>query len=163
MITRKAPPEDAPKRKTTKKKTAPPEEKPADEHPTPKTTKTRLKEEELLEFKKLLLLKRAEICGDLTSIEKEALRLENDAHSAMPIHMADVGSETYEQDFMLGLAETERQQLREIDEALQRIADGTYGVCQMTGKQIPKARLRAKPWAKYTIEAARKVESGWSE
>jgi len=114
---------------------------------------------ELEEFKKLLLIKRAEISGDLSSIEKEALRLEDD-HSSMPIHMADIGGETYEQDFMLGLAETERQQILEIDEALQRIEDKTYGICQMTGKPIPKARLRAKPWAKYTIEAARQVESG---
>ena len=51
--------------------------------------------------------------------------------------------------------------LREIDEALQRIVDRTYGICQMTGKPIPKARLEAKPWAKYTIEAARQLEGSW--
>jgi RNA polymerase-binding transcription factor DksA len=79
----------------------------------------------------------------------------------MPIHMADIGSDTYDQDFMLGMAETERQRLREIDEALARIENGTYGVCQMTGKPIPKARLNAKPWAKYTIEAARELERQW--
>ncbi len=78
----------------------------------------------------------------------------------MPIHMADIGTDTYDQDFILGLAETERQGLREIDEALQRIESRTFGICQMTGKPIPKARLNAKPWAKYTIEAAREVERG---
>jgi RNA polymerase-binding transcription factor DksA len=72
--------------------------------------------------------------------------------------MADIGSDTYDQDFMLGLAESERRRIREIDEALQRIEDKTYGVCQMTGKQIPKARLNAKPWARYTVEAARLIE-----
>ena len=78
--------------------------------------------------------------------------------SHMPIHMADIGTDTFDQDFMLGLAETERQRLREIDEAMMRIKDRTYGVCLMTGKPIPKARLEVKPWAKYTIEAARLVE-----
>jgi DnaK suppressor protein len=77
--------------------------------------------------------------------------------------MADIGTDTYDQDFMLGLAESERRRLREIDWALARIADRTYGVCQMTGKQIPKARLNAKPWARYTIEAAREIERGLGE
>jgi RNA polymerase-binding transcription factor DksA len=64
---------------------------------------------------------------------------------------------------MLSLAEAERRGLREIDEALQRIEERTYGICQMTGKPIPKARLKAKPWAKYTIEAAREIERGLRE
>ena len=51
--------------------------------------------------------------------------------------------------------------LCEIDDALRRIADKTYGVCEMTGKPIPVARLNAKPWAKYTIEAARMLEGQW--
>ncbi|MCA9295505.1 MAG: TraR/DksA C4-type zinc finger protein, partial [Phycisphaerales bacterium] len=68
---------------------------------------------------------------------------------------------TYDQDFMLGMAESERKVLREIDDALRRIADKTYGVCQMTGEQIPTARLDAKPWAKYTVEAARQLENQW--
>ena len=90
--------------------------------------------------------------GDLSSLETEALRSSGGDLSHMPIHMADIGSDTYEQDFMLGLAENERTRMREIDDALKRIADKTYGVCQMTGEPIPQARLEAKPWAKYTIE-----------
>ncbi len=81
----------------------------------------------------------------------------------MPIHMADVGTDTFDQDFMLGLAEAERRRLREIDVALKRIEDRTYGVCELTGKTIPKARLDAKPWARYTIESAREVERGLAE
>ena len=94
-------------------------------------------------------------------MENEALRSGGGNLSHMPIHMADIGTDTYDQDFMLGLAANERDQLREIDAALQRIEDRSYGVCQLTGKPIPKARLDAKPWAKYTIEAARKMESQW--
>ncbi len=127
-----------------------------------KPVKSNLTRKELNHFRQLLLLKRAELSGDLNSLETEALRSSGGNLSHMPIHMADIGSDTYEQDFMLGLAESERQRVRKIDEAIQRIADGTYGICQLTGKPIPKPRLEAKPWAKYTIEAARQMEQGWS-
>lgn len=125
----------------------------------PRLTKTTLTRKELKHFRELLLIKRAELFGDLSAMEAEALRSSGGNISHMPIHMADIGTDTYDQDFMLGLAETERRQLREIDDALERIQNGTYGICQMTGQEIPKARLEAKPWAKYTIEAARLMES----
>ena len=69
---------------------------------------------ELRHYRDLLVLKRAEIVGDLSSLETEALRSSGGDLSHMPIHMADIGSDTYEQDFMLGLAANERQRLREI-------------------------------------------------
>lgn len=125
-----------------------------------KSIKTSLSKKELTHFRTLLLMKRAELVGDLNSIETEALRSNDGDISHMPIHMADVGSDTYEQDFMLGLAENDRKLLREIDEALQRIEDRTFGVCQLTGNMIGAARLEAKPWAKYSIEAKRLLESG---
>ena len=121
--------------------------------------KTKLSRKELNHYRELLLQKRRELVGDLHAMENEALRSGGGNLSHMPIHMADIGTDTFDQDFMLGLAAAERDQLREIDAALQRIEDRTYGVCQMTGEPIPMARLDAKPWAKYTIEAARKVES----
>jgi RNA polymerase-binding protein DksA len=128
---------------------------------TRKPVKTYLTRKELRHFRDLLLLKRAELVGDVNAMETEALRSSGGNLSTMPIHMADIGSDTYEQDFMLELAETERQRLREIDEALHRIQNGTYGICEMTEKPIPKERLEAKPWAKHTIEAARILERGW--
>jgi DnaK suppressor protein len=128
--------------------------------PSAKPMKSPLKRKDLNHFRDLLLVKRAELVGDLNSLETEALRSSGGDLSHMPIHMADIGSDTYEQDFMLGLAENERARLREIDEALQRIEDGTYGVCAMTGNPIPRERLDAKPWAKHTIEAARLLERG---
>ncbi len=124
--------------------------------------KTKLSRKELNHYRHLLLIKRGELVGDLSAMEAEALRSDGGNLSHMPIHMADIGTDTFDQDFMLGLAETERQHLREIDEALGRIEDGTYGICQMTNKPIPKARLNAKPWAKYTVEAARELERGWA-
>ncbi len=123
-----------------------------------KPVKTWLSKKQLEHYRELLLQKRAQIVGDLNALEDAALRSNGGDVSHMPIHMADVGTDTYDQDFALGMAESERLQLREIDEALQRIADRTYGTCMMTGEPIPQARLDAKPWAKYTIEAARKLE-----
>lgn len=126
----------------------------------PRTLKTPLLKKELEHFRELLLQKRRQLVGDLTSMEREALRSSDGSVSHMPIHMADVGSDVYEQDFMLGLAENDRQLLREIDDALQRIEDRTYGVCMLTGNPIGLPRLEAKPWAQYSIEAKRLLESG---
>src|SRR5205085_6919791 len=115
---------------------------------------------ELDNFRELLLAKRREILGDLRSMEHEALRTSGGSNlSNLPIHMADMGTDNYEQEFTLGLVEKDRQMLREINVALGKIRDGTYGICEGTGKPISKARLEAKPWAKYSIEYTRKLES----
>lgn len=128
------------------------------DRPNVRGIKTKLDKKQLGYYRELLLQKRREIIGDLHAMETEALRSGSGNLSNMPIHMADIGTDTNDQDLMLGLAETERQQLREIDAALLRIEDRTYGVCQLTGDQIPKTRLEAKPWAKHTIEATRILE-----
>lgn len=155
MISRKSVPPPAKKTRSTPKEDLV-LEKPIE---PAKVRKTKLSPEDLDHYRTLLLIKRAELVGDLSAMEAEALQASGNL-SNVPIHMADIGTDTYDQDFMLGLAETERKQLREIDDALQRIEDKTYGVCQMTGRTIPKSRLNAKPWAKYTIGAARKIEEG---
>ena len=125
--------------------------------------KTYLTAKELKVFRELLLQKRSEIAGDVEHLTSQALnRSERGSgeHSAMPIHMADLGSDTWEQDFTLGLIANEQAVVREIDEALERIADKSYGICVATGKPIPRDRLRAKPWARYCIEYARLREEG---
>jgi DnaK suppressor protein len=120
---------------------------------------TPLSKSDLQYFRNLLLEKRRELLGDVGSMESEAFKGGSNL-SNMPIHMADVGTDNFEQEFTLGLIESERQFLREIQEALIRIDDGTYGTCQGTGKPIPRVRLEAVPWAKYTIEYSRLLESG---
>ena len=120
--------------------------------------KSPLTARELRDYRSLLMTKRAEILGDMKSMSHEALNGDAANLSHMPIHMADVGSDHYEQELTLGLVESERKLLHEIDDAIERIAEGTYGVCQATGKPIGKPRLQAKPWAKYCIEAARELE-----
>ena len=121
--------------------------------------KTKLSKKELDEYRLLLHAKRRQLIGMLNGMEDEALRSSDGSLTGVPVHMADMGSDVYEQDFTLGMAETERAIVNEIDAALQRIEDKTFGVCQMTGKPIAKARLDAKPWAKYTIEAERIIEA----
>ena len=133
---------------------------------TPVYTKTSecFSSEEVEHFKQLLLEKMQQIVGDVNSIEDEALKKSRlDATgdlSSMPIHMADIGTDNYEQEFALNLLDGERKLLREIIEALQRIDEGVYGICEVTGRAISKARLEARPWARYCIEYAKLVEKG---
>ena len=129
-----------------------------------RTKKRRLTAADKKYFMQMLLDKRREILNNVSEIEDETLRKSRlDASgdlSSMPIHMADIGTDNYEQEFALGLMDSERKLLREIDDAMRRIDEGTYGVCEGTGKPIPKARLEAQPWARYCVEYARKLEQG---
>ncbi len=129
-----------------------------------RTKKRSLTSADINHFQQILLEKRREILNNVNEIEDEALKKSRiDATgdlSSMPIHMADIGTDNYEQEFALGLMDSERKLLREIDEALGRIEQQTYGICEGTGKPIPKARLEAQPWAKYCVEYARMLEQG---
>jgi len=114
---------------------------------------------ELAYFRELLLAKRRELVGDVSSMEDEVLRSSGQSNlSTLPIHMADMGTDNYEQEFTLGLVEKDRNLLRDIQAALGKINAGTYGICEGTGKPISKPRLEAQPWARYSIEHARTLE-----
>ena len=114
---------------------------------------------ELEMYRDLILAKRREIVGDMSSMEREALRASGGTNlSNLPLHMADMGTDNYEQEFTLGLMEKDRKLLRDLNDALAKIQNGTYGLCEGTGKPISKARLEAQPWARYSIEYARKLE-----
>jgi RNA polymerase-binding protein DksA len=110
-------------------------------------------------FRDLLLAKRREILGDMSHLQNEALRATGEGSlSSLPIHMAEMGTDNYEQEFTLGLVEKDRTLLREINAALAKISAGTYGLCEATQQPISKARLEAQPWAKHSIEYARSLE-----
>jgi DnaK suppressor protein len=113
---------------------------------------------ELELFRDTLLAKRREIVGDMSSMEREALRNTGSNLSNLPLHMADMGTDNYEQEFTLGLMEKDRKLLRDLNDGLAKIQNGTFGICEGTGKPISKARLEAQPWARYSIEYARKLE-----
>jgi RNA polymerase-binding protein DksA len=138
-------------KKTFREKTSPPQAK-----------GNTLTAADIEHFKQMLLEKRGEILGNVNEMQDETLKKSRgDAAgdlSSMPIHMADIGSDNYEQEFTLGLVDSERKLLKEIDDALQRIEQGTYGICEGTGRQIQKARLEAEPWARNCVEYARTLE-----
>ena len=128
-----------------------------------KVVKSTLAKSTLAKFRRMLLDKRHDLIGDMNGLQAETLGAGRNGAgdlSNMPTHPADLGTDNYEHEFSLGLLESERMMLTEIDEALLRISEGTYGVCMGTGKPIGMPRLRAKPWAKYAIDYARKVEQG---
>jgi RNA polymerase-binding transcription factor DksA len=74
------------------------------------------------------------------------------------LHMADSGTDNFDRDFALSLLSSDQDAIYEIEEALKRIEKKTYGVCELTGKQIPKARLEAIPWTRFTVEAQAQLE-----
>lgn len=74
------------------------------------------------------------------------------------LHMADSGTDNFDRDFALSLLSSDQDAIYEIEEALKRIEKNTYGVCELTGKPIPKARLDAIPWTRFTVEAQAQLE-----
>lgn len=74
------------------------------------------------------------------------------------LHMADSGTDNFDRDFALSLLSSDQDAIYEIEEALKRIERDTYGVCELTGKTIPKARLEAIPWARFTVQAQAQLE-----
>jgi RNA polymerase-binding protein DksA len=128
----------------------------------PRKNQAGMNSRELEHFRDLLLQKRREIVGDMSQMEREALRSTSGGNlSNLPLHMADMGTDNYEQEFTLGLVEKDRVILREINSALAKIMDGSYGICEGTGKPISKVRLEAQPWARFSIEYARQMEKGF--
>ncbi|MHC4725380.1 MAG: TraR/DksA family transcriptional regulator [Planctomycetota bacterium] len=121
---------------------------------------TKLTSSEIREFEALLLAKRNEILGNVISLEDETLRKQRSDLSSMPIHMADLGTDSYEQEFTLELMDSERKVITEIDYALNRIEEGTYGICEIGGELIPKQRLEAIPWARLCVGCAGLIEKG---
>lgn len=121
--------------------------------------KAKLAKKDLDKYREILLRKRAELVGDVANMEGEALLGNSGSLSNLPQHMAEQGSDAFDQALSLDLAQVDRTLIKEIDEALKRIDDGTYGVCPATGKRISAERLAEIPWAKYSIEAAREMEN----
>lgn len=78
--------------------------------------------------------------------------------SGYSLHMADSGTDNFDRDFALSLLSSDQDAIYEIEEALKRIEKNTYGVCELTGKPIPKARLEAIPWTRFTVQAQAQLE-----
>jgi len=119
---------------------------------------------ELEAYRESLLALRNRHNGDVSHLTDEALRRTGGGAagnlSNMPIHMADLGTDNFEQEFTLSLLQNEEQLLDEIGAALERLGQGTYGKCEECEQEIPKARLQAVPYTRYCVDCARKQENG---
>lgn len=117
---------------------------------------------ELKEYKERLLSLRARLRGDVSQMADAALKKNraegNGDLSSMPIHMADLGSDNFEQEFTLSLMESEEVTLGRIETALERLEEGTYGVCEECGTKIPKKRLNAVPYALMCVRCTSQYE-----
>jgi RNA polymerase-binding transcription factor DksA len=110
--------------------------------------------------KEKLLQLRDAMVDSMAGVAQDTLRsrAEGSEASAFGMHQADAGSDAYDRDFALSLLSQEQDALYEIDQALKRIELGTYGICEMSGKQIPRARLEAIPFARFTVECQSQLE-----
>lgn len=119
---------------------------------------------ELANYRQVLLDLQQRNKGDISHLTDEALRTgggeASGSLSNTPLHMADLGTDNYEQEFTLGLLQNEAQLAEEIAAALARLAQGTYGACEDCHQPIGKVRLSAVPYARYCIDCARKREEG---
>lgn len=120
---------------------------------------TKLSAKQLEYYRQLLIEKLREIIGDMGAME-ESIFSGSGELSSMPVHLADIGSDSYEQEFSLGLMAEEKKLLSEIQQALLRIDEKTYGICEGLGVLIESNRLEAIPWTRYSLEYARMLESG---
>ena len=110
--------------------------------------------------KEKLLNLRDAMVDSMAGVAQDTLRsrAEGSEASAFGMHQADAGSDAYDRDFALSLLSQEQDALYEIDQALKRIELGTYGICEMSGKPIPHARLEAIPFARFTVECQSQLE-----
>ncbi|MEO1497745.1 MAG: TraR/DksA C4-type zinc finger protein [Planctomycetota bacterium] len=113
-------------------------------------------------YRQRLLLLRARLLGDATALANSALHGSGDqggGSTAMPIHMAELGSENFEQEFNLSVLETEEDTISAIDDALKRIEAGVFGICTVCGEPIPKQRLNAIPYTPMCVRCAEANET----
>ena len=105
-----------------------------------------------------LLALRARLRGDMTQMEDNALNKDHSNNTSMPNHMAELGSSNYAQEFTLSLVESENDTLDQIEAAIERVEDGSYGQCQECGGKIPKPRLEAILYATLCVRCASQQE-----
>jgi len=101
-----------------------------------------------------LLELREQLVKQMNGLAKESAQ----EMAGYSLHMADSGTDNFDRDFALSLLSSDQDAVYEIEEALKRIERKTYGVCELTGKVIPKARLEAIPWTRFTVEAQAQLE-----
>ncbi|MDD5255613.1 MAG: TraR/DksA family transcriptional regulator [Candidatus Omnitrophica bacterium] len=124
--------------------------------------KKRYTKKDLKEFKKIILSRKEELVDDIKHISDDTLKKsQKDAAgdiSGYTYHMADVATDTYDREFSLGLASNERQVLYELEDALKKVEDGTFGICESCKCLITKTRLKVVPQARLCVKCQEKKE-----
>jgi len=101
-----------------------------------------------------LLELREQLMRQMNGLAKESAQ----EMAGYSLHMADSGTDNFDRDFALSLLSSDQDAIYEIEEALKRIEKNTYGICELTGKPIPKTRLEAIPWTRFTVQAQAQLE-----
>src|SRR5260370_23585874 len=109
---------------------------------------------EWAKFYQNLLELRHRLLNQMSGLAKESA----EEMASYSLHMADSGTDNFDRDFALSLLSSDQDAIYEIEEALKRIERETYGICELTGKQIPRARLDAIPWTRFTVEPQAQLE-----
>lgn len=122
----------------------------------------KLTRKELIGFKRIILKRKEELLEGIQHISEDTLkRSQKDASgdiSGYTYHMADVATDTYDREFSLGLASNERQILYELEDALKKIEDGSFGICEECALAISRVRLKAVPYARLCVKCQEKKE-----
>ncbi len=121
----------------------------------------KLTKAELKDFKNILLNLRARVGGDVSSLQNSAMSDQSlgAANSSIPSHIADAGSDAFDQDNTLRLIDNETVALNLIDEALERVNNGTFGFCTNCNAKIGKMRIQVLPYTPYCIKCANEMEA----
>lgn len=122
----------------------------------------KLRVDEVEFFRRVLAALQTRLRGDLDQLTDEAANGSPETASnlsKLPIHLADLGSENYDQEFTLGLIEFDQATLAEVDRAVARLEDGSFGLCETCEKPVARARLEAIPYTRHCIECARELET----
>lgn len=124
--------------------------------------KKKFSKKELVGFKKIILKKKDEILEEIKHISEDTLKKSQKEASGdisgYTYHMADVATDTYDREFSLSLASNERKVIYELDDALKKIEEGTFGICEDCQNLISKNRLKAVPQARLCINCQEKRE-----
>jgi RNA polymerase-binding transcription factor DksA len=127
-----------------------------------KETKSSMTESEIRHYQRLLLALKRRLGADLTALEAEALHATggeaSGGFSNVPTHPADLGTDAYEEEIDLSLLEKKDQILLEINDALERLEQKTFGRCEECGQAIPEKRLEALPYARYCVRDAKRFQ-----
>ncbi|MDP3723301.1 MAG: TraR/DksA C4-type zinc finger protein [Candidatus Omnitrophota bacterium] len=120
-----------------------------------------LTKEQLKQFRQLLITERAKCAAEIRSIAEDVSKSPREASgdlSAYTVHMADMSADTCERELSMNIVSSEQEILYQIDDALKRLDDGSYGICQQCNQPIVMSRLRAVPYASLCINCQRAKE-----